>query len=69
MAYGLSEQREYIFNPWSFGIPQDRPWQNRPRRSGGTRFMKLSKNRRERRRAKMQPDCVPEYKRFAGWEY
>ena len=41
--------------------------QNDSRRSG--RFEKLWLHRRERRRAKKEPDCQPGYRHFRGWEY
>lgn len=34
---------------------------------GYRRFLKLIRNRKERRRAKRQPDCVPTYRRFHGY--
>ena len=30
---------------------------------------KQMKNRKERRRARHDPECQPEYKRFYGWEW
>lgn len=32
------------------------------------RFLKRAKNRAERRRAKQDPECVPGYGRYHGWE-
>jgi hypothetical protein len=33
------------------------------------KWYKKTKTRRERRRAKRNPECTPEYKRFWDWEY
>jgi hypothetical protein len=32
------------------------------------KFIKRQKNRIERRRAKHNPDCVPAYGKYKGWE-
>lgn len=32
-------------------------------------WLKLKKSRAERRRAKQNPDCVPMYGRYRGWEW
>ena len=34
---------------------------------GVRRFLKVVRNRKERRRAKRQPDCPPGYRRYYGW--
>jgi hypothetical protein len=35
---------------------------------GGHQFRKIQKRRRERRRAKRNPECFPGYGRYSGWE-
>jgi hypothetical protein len=37
--------------------------------SGYTKALRKGKARRERQRAKFNPECDPEYKRFRGWEW
>lgn len=32
------------------------------------RYIKRLKNRIERRRAKENPECLPTYRRYTGWE-
>ena len=32
-------------------------------------FMKAAKHRAERRRAKRDPEALPRYRRYKGWEY
>jgi hypothetical protein len=32
-------------------------------------FLKKSKKREERRKAKLDPECQPTYKKYHGWEY
>jgi hypothetical protein len=32
-------------------------------------FLKKSKKREERRKAKLDPECQPTYKKYEGWEY
>ena len=65
MSFGLGEQLEpfYKGEVWN----EDKPWQIQ-----GTTWRKYGKQmkaRRERRRAKRNPECDPEYKRFKGYEY
>jgi len=38
------------------------------RRASYHRSLKRRKNRLERRRARLNPECVPGYGRYAGWE-
>ena len=59
MSYGETEQIEKI--KMSSGRGKSR--------SGTERFLKKSKNRVERRRAKQNPECTPQYNRYAGWQY
>jgi hypothetical protein len=33
------------------------------------RFIKRMKNRRERRCARRDPECVPQYRKYCGWIY
>ena len=44
----------------------DKPWKT-PKNSH--RFGKTLKHRVERRRAKQDPDCVPAYRKYAGYEW
>ena len=66
MGYGLGEQlepdmwKQLVWNP-------DRPWQ--VQKSMWRRYCKKAKVRRERRRAKLNPECQPWYRRFKGWEF
>ena len=66
MAYGIGEQlepgfwKQVVWNP-------DKPWQYQ--KSTWRKYCKIMKNRRERRRVKLNPLCQPEYKRYHGWEY
>jgi hypothetical protein len=32
-------------------------------------FLKKSKTREERRKAKLDPECQPTYNKYQGWEY
>ena len=60
MSYKLGDQIErgkFCFNP-------SKPWQQR---NSSYKYDKKMKARRERRRAKINPECTPEYKRFHGW--
>jgi len=65
MAYGKGEQLEpglfkkLLWNP-------DKPWKIQ----GTTwrRWSKKMKVRQERRRARLNPECIPEYKTYDGWE-
>ena len=67
VAYGLGEQLEP--NIWKQLCWDSRkPWRKRSR-SAWRGYYKAMKNRRERRRARLNPKCVPEYKRYKGWEY
>ena len=66
MGYGIGEQlgpglwKQLLWNP-------DKPWQIQG--STWRKWYKKTKTRRERRRANVNPECSPEYKRFHGWEY
>ena len=37
-------------------------------RNGVKKLLKRWKHKRERRRAKTDPDCTSEYKKYDGWE-
>jgi hypothetical protein len=43
----------------------DKPWQIQDSR--WRKWFKQAKVRRERRRAKMNPECTPEYNRYHDW--
>jgi len=66
MSWGTPEQlepglwKQICWNP-------KKPWQIQ-----GTQWRKLykmAKNRRERRRVKLDVECVPEYKKYKGYEW
>jgi len=66
MGFGIGEQLEPNVQKtllWN----SDKPWKVQDTRWRG--FAKKGKVRRERRRVKLDPLCIPEYKRFKGWEY
>jgi hypothetical protein len=44
----------------------DKPWRM-DRKSH--KMVKKWKNRRERKRAKDDPECAPEYSKYDGWEW
>lgn len=48
-------------------IEQADGW-NRGRKSGYHQWLKKHKRRQERRRAKKDPQCVPAYKKYNGYE-
>lgn len=60
MSYGIPEQR-------CPPIPHRKPWQ-RKRKSRYARYLKLAKHRVERRKARLNPDCIAEYTRYKGYE-
>jgi len=66
MGYGVGEQlepglwKQVLWNP-------EKPWQKQI--TTWRRYPKKMKIRRERRRAKLNPECQPWYKRFYGWEW
>lgn len=62
MAYGLGEQIE------DNRIGFDCKW-GRFVKKHSDRYRRRIKSRRERRRARINPECAPEYKRFKGWEW
>lgn len=57
MGYGLIEQRESRSAPYAW------------RKSKYSRWLKKAKARAERRRAKRNPESVPGYGRYSGWEF
>ena len=64
MAYGLGEKLEHYLTKYfkSFG----KPWGQKSRSS---KYAKQAKNRRERKRIKLNPEAEPEHKRFRGYEW
>lgn len=58
MGYGRSEQIEHQFDYGKRGI-------NRRSR----KELKRHKHKRERHRAKEDPECFEEYRKYGGWEY
>jgi hypothetical protein len=66
MSYGLGEQLEPGFYKKVLWNPS-KPWQKQ--QTAWRSWYKKTKIRRERRRAKADPECFPEYKRYWGWEF
>lgn len=64
MAIGLTEQAEpgttvmlaTLRKPWA-AVRKSRKW------------IKAKKHRRERARAKVDPECMAQYRRYHGWEW
>jgi hypothetical protein len=71
MAVGYGEQIERrVTHRWQKWINEsDKPWRNICKRSGRYKFMKRSKAKFERRKAKLNPECFPTYNKYRGWEY
>ena len=65
MAYGIGEQLEPDVWKVVFWNPE-KPWKTQKTRR---RWHKKAKIRRERRRARLNVNCNPEYKRYMGWEF
>ena len=64
MGFGMGEQLEAGF--WKQVVwNSDKPWQ--VQKTTWRKYAKSAKVRRERRRAKRDIECQPEYKRFYGW--
>ena len=63
MGYGMGEQLEPKFWKQVFWNP-DKPWQMQ--KTMWRRWSKKAKIRKERRRARINAECEPEYKRFYG---
>jgi len=66
MAYS-AEQLASCRSSLFYGDP-DKPWKIR-NRSTGRKFLKKALHRRERQRVRNDIDCLPEYKRYEGYEY
>jgi|CXWL01.1.fsa_nt_gi hypothetical protein len=72
MAIGRGEKIDGAIPPHRYGLyvemwPSLKPWQLGYRRFRSKPYRNL-KHRRERRRAKLDPECTPEYNRYHGWE-
>lgn len=75
MAIGRGEKIDGAIPPYRralyaaswFGLNECKPWQFAYRRFRSKPYRNL-KHRRERRRAKVDPECTPEYNRYHGWE-
>lgn len=59
MAIGLASKADYDVHYGRRGYP---------RKSSYHRYLKRAKARAERRRAKKDPECVPGYGKYRGWE-
>ena len=66
MATGLQDQIERRLSHSIRTSNNQIPWRQC---RGNYKFGKLNKHRRERRRAKQDPECLPQYRRYNGWEY
>ena len=69
MAYGKGDQLEHgmrFYREMKFNT--EKPWKKESHTSY-RKFDKMAKNRRERYRAKVDPECTPEYRRFNGLEW
>ena len=61
MAYGLGDQ-----------IEKDLDYEFDSKRKlvqHSHKIDKIHKHRAERRRAKQDPECIPKYRKFRGWEW
>jgi hypothetical protein len=65
MSYGLGDQLERRLTA-DMIARSGKPWK-RVSRPGYARNLKRFKHHRERQRARLNPECAPEYKRFSGW--
>jgi len=61
MSYGKSQQIERHMDAPKKG--------GEHRQSAFRQCLKKGKIKRERIRAKLDPECFPEYRKYAGWEY
>jgi hypothetical protein len=69
MATGLGEQIDRkMVHGWEQEERKEKPWIVLRKRSR-TAYMKTTKNRKERHRARINPECVPTYGKYKGWEY
>lgn len=66
MAAGLTEQIERRLTQDIVTWGGEYPWKKIHRSS---RIVKTIKHRRERRRAKADPECVSHYRRYCGFEW
>lgn len=64
MAIGKGEQIESHLS--AVFLKEDKPW-SEIRKSN--KQNKAHKHRRERRRVKEDPDCIPEYRKYKGYEF
>lgn len=72
MAVGYGEQIERkVTHRWQEWIRKrsDKPWKTITKHSRRYKFMKSSKARFERRKARLNPECFPTYNRYRGWEW
>jgi hypothetical protein len=67
MGYGIGEQLEGGITWQKLVKNSDKPWKIQKTQWRG--YAKRLKAKRERRRARLDPECAPEYKRFRGYEY
>jgi hypothetical protein len=66
MSAGLGEQIESLRTFELLRRESDTPWREV---SQSCRYRKVVKLRRERRRAKHNPECPPQYRRYRGYEF
>ena len=66
MGYGLGEQLEADLWKQVCWCSEE-PW--KIQKTMWRRWNKKAKVRRERRRARQDPECIPQYNRYRGWLY
>jgi hypothetical protein len=69
MAVGLGEKLDRkLFRKWfRWQEKSEKPW--KILRKHGSKWHKKSKNRVERHKANINPECIIGYKKYKGWEY
>ena len=69
MSYGRIEQIEGpLYMDWNGHTKYYKKWYQKSR-SNSTVYSKKAVHRVERRRAKRDPECAPNYNRYQGWEW
>lgn len=65
MAAGLGEQLESMLTWEMIRHDHPKPWLQF---SKSGRFHKTTKLRRERRRARLDPECMPQHRKYCGYQ-
>lgn len=68
IGYGEQIERNMVWR-WEREVRRGKPWKVLRKRSGRTVYMKKTKARFERRKAKQNPECFPTYNKYRGWEW